>query len=275
MRQGRALLLAAVLGTAFPAFALEEVIDDFTSATNTLNPLVAGPGAGSSGPQTDTGLAGVIGGRRTVEILSDFVTVVQVRGGVDIVTSSFLYSASALSSGRAILTYDGPIKNLGFAEGIRITVLFADVEAGVGGYTINLTLEDSSGPQTVGISRMSSMAEVDIDFDYPFAAFDMIDVADLVKIEVELIGPAAVFSGSDIAFAILSTFNTPTTEIAFCEDGVDNDNDGLIDCQDPDCWGEPPCVAPAPALSGSTMGFAYLMLLATGFIAILRLRRTV
>ena len=35
----------------------------------------------------------------------------------------------------------------------------------------------------------------------------------------------------------------PITEI--CDDGIDNDNDGLVDCSDVDCFGDPACVGPA------------------------------
>jgi len=34
---------------------------------------------------------------------------------------------------------------------------------------------------------------------------------------------------------------TPTAEV--CTDGVDNDCDGLIDCADPDCAGNPACTS--------------------------------
>lgn len=37
--------------------------------------------------------------------------------------------------------------------------------------------------------------------------------------------------------------STPTTEdtVTLCEDGVDNDGDGHIDCNDADCLGLSPC----------------------------------
>ncbi len=38
------------------------------------------------------------------------------------------------------------------------------------------------------------------------------------------------------------TCGGPDTEV--CDDGVDNDNDGLVDCQDADCDGDPNCVGP-------------------------------
>ncbi len=40
------------------------------------------------------------------------------------------------------------------------------------------------------------------------------------------------------------------TEQGLCTDMVDNDNDGLIDCQDPDCSGEPICVMGEDCLDG-------------------------
>ena len=27
-----------------------------------------------------------------------------------------------------------------------------------------------------------------------------------------------------------------------CDDGIDNDGDGLVDCEDPDCAGSPECI---------------------------------
>lgn len=32
--------------------------------------------------------------------------------------------------------------------------------------------------------------------------------------------------------------------VEICDDGIDNDGDGLIDCDDPDCFGDPGCAAP-------------------------------
>jgi len=58
-----------------------------------------------------------------------------------------------------------------------------------------------------------------------------------------------------------------------CSDGFDNDFDGLVDCADPDCFGVPPCGAPAPALSQRMMVFLAVMLAAIGVGALARLRR--
>lgn len=48
-----------------------------------------------------------------------------------------------------------------------------------------------------------------------------------------------------------------------CNDNLDNDDDGFIDCGDPDCVGVDPCVAPAPALgpAGLIVGAVTLLLI--------------
>lgn len=56
-----------------------------------------------------------------------------------------------------------------------------------------------------------------------------------------------------------------------CNDGIDNDRDGLTDCADPQCASSNVCPTAAPAASG--FGVA-LLVAALGFIAALTLRRT-
>ncbi len=65
---------------------------------------------------------------------------------------------------------------------------------------------------------------------------------------------------------------TPTAEVgtALCEDGIDNNLNGLIDCQDPSCAGSDPCVAPAPMLSPLFVGIGLAVL---ALISLLQLRR--
>jgi hypothetical protein len=38
----------------------------------------------------------------------------------------------------------------------------------------------------------------------------------------------------------------PPPEVEICDDGIDNDGDGLIDCADPDCSAAPNCASPPP-----------------------------
>jgi hypothetical protein len=44
-------------------------------------------------------------------------------------------------------------------------------------------------------------------------------------------------------------------------DGIDNDGNGLIDCADPNCIGQPGCPAAAPAPAASTGGTVVIVLL--------------
>ena len=57
-----------------------------------------------------------------------------------------------------------------------------------------------------------------------------------------------------------------------CSDLRDNDGDGLVDCQDPDCFGTPPCGVPAPAMSNRALGLMAVLLALIGFFALTPLR---
>jgi hypothetical protein len=58
-----------------------------------------------------------------------------------------------------------------------------------------------------------------------------------------------------------------------CSDGVDNDADGLTDCDDRDCRNIPPCLhlAPVASPSGALMLIAALALV--GLVGLLRATR--
>jgi len=57
-----------------------------------------------------------------------------------------------------------------------------------------------------------------------------------------------------------------------CSNGIDDDNDGLTDCADPDCFTIAPCGAPAPTVS--TTGLVVLLgCLAVVGPLLLRVRR--
>jgi MYXO-CTERM domain-containing protein len=58
-----------------------------------------------------------------------------------------------------------------------------------------------------------------------------------------------------------------------CSDGIDNDGDTFIDCADSDCVDNFPCVAPAPAMSPTTVTALVAMLMLVGLISLLRRRR--
>lgn len=57
-----------------------------------------------------------------------------------------------------------------------------------------------------------------------------------------------------------------------CSDGLDNDNDGDVDCADADCRGVVPCAEAAPAMSTGVVVLLALLLASLGAFA-LRPRR--
>jgi hypothetical protein len=63
---------------------------------------------------------------------------------------------------------------------------------------------------------------------------------------------------------------TPQFE-SICNDDLDNDLDGLIDCLDPDCIGQPQCTTPAPAMRMTPL-LILAILMAFGGLGILARR---
>lgn len=59
---------------------------------------------------------------------------------------------------------------------------------------------------------------------------------------------------------------------AACSDHIDNDNDGLTDCADPDCARVPPCGAPAPTLSSGALLLLIVVLTTVGLLGHARRR---
>jgi len=278
MSQGKyclvGLAVTALLG-CLPAFAAEETIDDFSSATNTAfvtgsqvrDATAADPTSVSA---TDAGLSGVLGGMRKVDVnLQSTVAegVLGLTAGVNVGLGLFQYSEDSLADGVARLVYPNIPKGLDFAEGIRV-VVNADASAATG-YSITLGLIDSGGEQVLVQNSMQTGSA--IPFNFSFSSFPAIDPGDLVAIYIEIDGGGS----QDIQLEVATTFGTPPREILeFCEDGQDNDNDGLIDCLDPDCLAADACGAPAPALSPTGLGLSVLMLLGAGLLAMVRMRRS-
>jgi hypothetical protein len=58
-----------------------------------------------------------------------------------------------------------------------------------------------------------------------------------------------------------------------CSDEIDNDEDMLVDCVDPECEGEAVCVAPAPTLGTGALIFSALLLLGIGGLGLTARRR--
>ncbi len=57
-----------------------------------------------------------------------------------------------------------------------------------------------------------------------------------------------------------------------CDDGIDNDNNGLVDCADAACNGTAPCGLPAPTTSNRALVIIVALLFTVGFFALAPLR---
>ena len=290
--------LAVVLGAA-PASAVEEIIDDFNDASlpgsllcvpsapkpscpaNTFNLGVFA--ANSSNNVTDTMLADVLGGGRGLKVsvtacsfcgpglFDDRV----VAGADPDPMGLFCYASTPSADGSFELFYDaagaGLNVSLIFAEGIRM--LLANIDAS--SFPIDVTVTLTSGANSAqAMQTLPNMAPLPADaiVDFPFASFtgiDGIDLSNIGSIRI-LVDPA---TAADLQIQRIATYGTPEMETA-CDDGADDDNDGLVDCRDPDCVGHSPnCAALAPALSPAATVALLGLLASIGGVGIVRLHR--
>jgi hypothetical protein len=70
----------------------------------------------------------------------------------------------------------------------------------------------------------------------------------------------------------MRTFGTPMNETV-CDDGIDNNNNGYIDCADVDCESFPGCPHPVPVLSPGVFVGTVVLIAGIGMAGILRRRR--
>jgi hypothetical protein len=87
------------------------------------------------------------------------------------------------------------------------------------------------------------------------------------------VGVVGYFVGLDSATALPPIMYETDGGIGACTDGDDDDGDGLVDCLDPDCIGDPGCTAPAPALGPAGLVIGALLLLGIGGGALALRRR--
>ncbi len=277
------LLVAAwfVMG-AQRVIAAEEIIDNFDNATNTAfvsGTQVAATNIGVPETKEDMSLPDVAGGSRelTVSVQGNGVPgSLFATAGIDSLQSLFILSDDPLVDGRVIVKYDGNgaglNRSLSFAQGLRVNVANADgpcVE--MGGTEIIMTLVDDNHV-SASSTKMLPQSGGPTPIDFPFSDFASIDVTRLFSVEVD-VNPLNPLGACDLRFDVIITFGTPLTETA-CGDGLDNDNNGLTDCQDPACFDSTLCVAPAPTLSPLMVGILVVCLGMMGALGIIRLRRT-
>lgn len=282
-RSGRWILGAALLTVLAPSSvrAVEEQIDAFIDATAltqfVTNTNVLQNTVGST-VRLDPNLNEVIGATRQLT-----VTAAALVTGGDFVVSGvspmpiplLVYNSSFQADGSTTLLYDrngaGLNTFLAFAMGISVQIVSADLAAvSPPGLDVTVTLTDTtmasaSATQTVLVA-VTPMAPLDLDF--PFTGFGGVDPGSLFSIRIA-IDPA---EAGDVEVGPVQTFGTPEIEM-ICDDGIDNNNNGLTDCDDPDCVSFPGCAyeAPALSLSGLTIALAALSLIGLGALG--RLRR--
>lgn len=276
-----ALAMLVIMGNQRTAQAAEAIIDNFTSATalttlvpdmNVLQDVVG------SITRADSGLTDVIGGTRTLTLTAtslDIPGLDYIVAGVSLMPINFFdYNSRDGADGSTVLLYDangaGLNAMLGFSQGIQVVILEADIAATAPpGMDVTVTLTDgnmvsASQTQTVTLA-VSPMTPLSLDF--PFSGFGAVDPNSIQSIRIGLDPQKA----GDARLTILGTFGTPLIE-TICNDGIDNNNNGVTDCQDRDCVLSPDCAARrAPAMS--PLGFA----IAAGVLALVALaamRRT-
>jgi hypothetical protein len=108
---------------------------------------------------------------------------------------------------------------------------------------------------------------------FPFSDFPGVNPRHIASIAITIdpnrdndLGDAA-----DFFLGPIMTYGTPETEL-ICDDGEDNDNDGLTDCKDPECEKFVTCINTAPLLSPAMLGALVAMLSVVGLAGMARTR---
>ncbi|MGH3580874.1 MAG: hypothetical protein ACRDUX_05230 [Mycobacterium sp.] len=273
------IVVATILLHTAVAPAAEAPIDLFTDASAATlyvqNVNVARTMVGTT-VRVDPNLAGVIGQVRQLDVIlnaidaGDFLTA----GIAPMPVSLFDYITSSTAEGAAELTFDadgsGLNAYLAFAQGIEVLILGADLAAvAPPGLGITVTLTDgnmntASSTQTVLMAVMMTP----LPLQFAFADFAGVDPANLFSIKVAITPQVA----GDVRLDYIQTYGTPLDE-TICDDGLDNNNNGFIDCADQNCLLFPGCANQAPALSPTAMGIALGMLSLIALGGFRRLRR--
>lgn len=267
----RTMVLGALLSLPpGQARAAEEIVDGFSDATAQTQYVpdsnVVQATIGST-TRVDADMTQVLGGVRELTVSASaiqFAGLDSVTAGVSLLPVTFFeYNSTDGADGAIALVFDRGGIGLGaflaFAQGIRVTLLSADASAVVmPGMDVSVTLSD--GTSTVTRTQTVSMQVVPgtpLDLDFAFADFTGVDAGALASITIAADPQVA----GDLRIAPVATYGTPLTE-TICDDGIDNNNNGLIDCRDGGCVGSPDCSYQAPALS-SPLGVGVALLLLT------------
>lgn len=175
------LALIPVLAVGDPAVATTIVVDDFSAGTTDLNITAAAPPTLTEN-QVETGLAGVLGGSRSVtiqKIVGSSGTSRNVNGAVDPIEQQFLYSSGGGVIGNLTLGYDGN------GGGLNASIVQAldsfMIEFIEGDYSSTRTIPvlmtiTASNNQSGSLQQTLAVSQAPVSLEFPVADFSNVNL---------------------------------------------------------------------------------------------------
>jgi len=252
--------LCAALAVTARTHAADVTVDDFGEADKTKiipGMQVVEDTQGESNTATDTNLMGVLGGVRELTVFADAIN---GSGGAEAVNAGveplagFCYQSSDFADGRVRLLYDrgglGLLNvDLHHAQGIQIDI---GGDAAAVPYTVTVMLTDDQGNtamESQTVTDACPLATLCKNLQFAFTNFVGVNLRRISSIKV-IIDPD---QAGDLFVGPIMTYGTPEMETN-CDDGEDNDNNGLTDCADPKCEKFITCINTAPTMSSGMLG---------------------
>jgi len=201
------LLAGSVVGSS-PLRAAEGIIDSFQNAVNTqFPPGVIQPTVGTTSA-TDTGVAGVIGGVRTLTVEAteiDIPSIDDVRAGAGFLGAFFEYRSTLGADGRATLLYDagGAGLNAHFMSNQRLEVHVLDADTAATPYDVTITLVDTAA-RTTSVTRTVTAAGPQVVL-FPLLEFGAVNVTAIRSISLN-VDPS---KAGDVRFRLFRIFTPP------------------------------------------------------------------
>jgi hypothetical protein len=188
--------------------ALAATIDDFSSAANTAQP----PGVTRAGTGTtsvaDSGLSGVIGGTRRLDVIVTSAAPNQaVRAGVIASANLLSVASDDMANGRVLLLYpDLGGVDLSSSLGIRVPILYADAASPP--YVVGVALGDASAQQLTVTETVTGAGATNVDL--PFTSFPNVDTSHIsfIRVIVDPNAAADMLIGEIVSYGTAES--TPT-----------------------------------------------------------------
>jgi hypothetical protein len=229
LTSGLVLFLALLL----PVGSIALTLDNFEVGSVSLVDTTTGD-TGEVSDESGLPTSDVLTGDRRVRVLLDngssASAVLSPNGGDDAIAFSLPPGSNArfyliynLTPASFDLTQDGGDRFLvRFGPGLPNGVLF------------RATVIDDFGTQSTSPTQYTSASQ--LNYAFPFSDFGGSPAFDqLIRWYVYISYPAAVEDPLTVSVADFRVVPDPATALLPCDDGLDNDDDGLIDLDDPDC----------------------------------------